>query len=112
MKLTRINKPLRSMQVRITLAGDLNSSLENYARYYEHVHGDAVDMRVLISEMLRAFLEADREFQSWSRARSNGVQRRSTPAALPSYHTEVTGMTGVLQHPRTCSAQRLARRNV
>jgi hypothetical protein len=31
MKLTRIAKPLRSVQVRVTLAGDLNSALESYA---------------------------------------------------------------------------------
>ena len=40
MKLTRIEKPLHSVQVRVTLAGDLNVALESYARYYEHVHGD------------------------------------------------------------------------
>jgi hypothetical protein len=68
MKLARIAKPLRSVQVRVMLAGDLNASLERYARYYEHVHGDAVDPRMLIPEILHAFLEADREFHSWSRS--------------------------------------------
>ena len=43
MKLARITKPLRSVQVRVMLAGDLNASLERYARYYEYVHGDPVD---------------------------------------------------------------------
>ena len=33
MKLARIAKPLRSLQVRVTLAGDLNAALERYARY-------------------------------------------------------------------------------
>jgi len=68
MKLTRIAKPLRSQQVRVTLAGDLNAALESYARYYEQVHGDAVDSKALIPEILSAFLEADREFQNWSRS--------------------------------------------
>jgi hypothetical protein len=45
MKLARITKPIRSLQVRVTLAGDLNAALESYARYYEHVHGDPVDSR-------------------------------------------------------------------
>ncbi len=40
MKLARIAKPLRSLQVRVTMAGDLNAALERYARYYKHVHGD------------------------------------------------------------------------
>jgi hypothetical protein len=63
MKLTRITKPLRSVQVRVTVAGELNAGLGNYARYYEHVHGDSVEPRALIPEMLRAFIEGDREFQ-------------------------------------------------
>lgn len=68
MKLARISKPLRSLQIRVMLSGDLNASIEHYAQYYEHVHGDSVDTRALIPEILRAFLDADREFQSWSRS--------------------------------------------
>jgi hypothetical protein len=76
MKLARIAKPLRSLQVRVTLAGDLNAALESYARYYEHVHGDAVDSKALIPEMLSAFLQADREFQIWSRSSGGSHHRR------------------------------------
>jgi hypothetical protein len=75
MKLARITKPLRSVQVRLMLAGDLNAKLDRYAQYYEHVHGDAVDPRALIPEVLRAFLDADREFQSWSRS----AEQSATP---------------------------------
>lgn len=77
MKLARITKPPRSVQVRVMLIGDLNASLERYARYYEHVHGDSVDTRALIPEILRAFLEADREFQLWSRSADKTEHRRS-----------------------------------
>jgi hypothetical protein len=79
MKLARITKPLRSEQVRVMLAGDLNASIERYARYYEHVQGDSVDTRALIPEILRVFLDADREFQSWSRAANNPQRRLSAP---------------------------------
>ena len=68
MKLARISKPLRSVQVRVSLAGDLNAELERYASYYDHVHGESVDSKALIPEILHAFLEADREFQMWSRS--------------------------------------------
>ena len=71
MKLARITKPLRSLQVRVMLAGDLSANLERYAHYYEHVHGEPVDTRALIPEIVRAFLDADREFQSWSRCGGN-----------------------------------------
>ena len=81
MKLARITKPLRSVQVRVMLAGDLNAILERYAQYYEHVHGESVDTRSLIAEILRAFLDVDREFQTWSRSTDN--QPRRVPA-LPS----------------------------
>jgi hypothetical protein len=33
MKLSRITKPPRSVQARVTLAGEVNAALENYARY-------------------------------------------------------------------------------
>ena len=82
MKLARITKPLRSVQVRVTLAGDQNASLERYAQYYEHVHGEPVDPRMLIPEILHAFLDADCEFQSWARsADGNQPQRAPAPAS-------------------------------
>ena len=59
------------------LGGDLNASLERYARYYEHLHGESVDARVLIPEIVRAFLDADREFQSWSRSGANSQPPRA-----------------------------------
>jgi hypothetical protein len=82
MKLARITKPLRSVQIRVMLAGDMNASLEHYARYYEHIHGEPVDSRVLILGILRAFLDADREFQSWSPSGvSDQARRISTPSS-------------------------------
>ena len=82
MKLARITKPLRSVQVHFMLPGDLNGTLERYARYYEHIHGEPVDTRALIPQILRAFLEADREFQSWSRSAERQPYR--IPAPSPS----------------------------
>jgi len=84
MKLARISKPLRSVQVRVMLTDELNARLERYARYYEHVHGEAVETRTLIPEVLRAFLDADREFQSWSRSAVKTIPRRITAPALSS----------------------------
>jgi len=82
MKLARIAKPLRSIQVRVTLAGDLNAALESYARYYQHVHGDSVDSKALIPEILTAFLQADREFQSWSRSSGSSHQRHPSSSLI------------------------------
>ena len=73
--------------MRVTVAGELNSALENYGRYYEHVHGDSVEPRALIPEMLRAFIDADREFQAWSRSRPN--RRPYGAGAAPLLETAV-----------------------
>jgi len=75
MKLSRIEKALRSVQVRVTLSGDLNAALEHYARYYEQVHGDQVEPKALIPEILHAFIDADREFQMWQRSADNRSHR-------------------------------------
>ena len=83
MKLSRIIKSLPSVQVRVTLSGELHAALENYASYYAHIHGDSVEGKALIPQMLRAFIEADREFQSWSHARSDGRQHRAASAPSP-----------------------------
>jgi hypothetical protein len=81
MKLARITKPLRSVQVRVMLTADLDASLDRYARYYEHVHGESVDTRTLVPEILRAFFDTDREFQSWSRSADSKPRREATPAS-------------------------------
>ena len=81
MKLARMTKPLRAVQVRVMLAGDLNVRLERYAQYYQHVHGDTVDTRALIPGILGAFLDADREFQSWARPAASQPRCVVNPAS-------------------------------
>jgi hypothetical protein len=66
---------------RVMLSGDLNASLERYAQYYEHVHGDAVDTRSLIPEIIRAFLDADREYQSWAHSAESQPRRVSASSS-------------------------------
>jgi hypothetical protein len=80
MKLARISKPHRSVAIRAVLSGELNARLERYAQYYEHVHGESVDTRSLIPEILRTFLDADREFLSWSRSADAPPRRSASPA--------------------------------
>ena len=63
------------------LAGDLNATLERYGQYYEHVHGESVDTRSLIAEILRAFLDVDREFQTWSRSADTQPRHVSAPSS-------------------------------
>jgi hypothetical protein len=54
------------------LAGDLNASLERYARYYEHVHGD--------SQLTRhSSLWMNDVYQSVYDPSESGVIRRAFP---------------------------------
>ena len=91
MKLSRITKPLRSVQVRVTVAGELNAALENYARYYEHVHGEPVEPKALISEILHAFIDADREFQVWQRSGGNRSHVHNADRSSPNGSTKAHG---------------------
>jgi len=81
MKLSRISKPLPSVPLRVVLTGELHARLEQYAQYYERVHGEAVDARSLIPEILLAFLDADREFLSWSRTADNAPRLVQKPSS-------------------------------
>ncbi len=67
MKLGPIAKPLPSVQLRLRLAGEFNVELSAYASYYQATHHDQVSAAALIPEMLRAFMESDREFKEWLR---------------------------------------------
>ena len=82
MKLARISKPLRSVQVRVMLAGDLNARLERYAqllraRPWRACGHSARSFR----RFFAPFVDADREFQSWSRSADSHPRRAATPAS-------------------------------
>ena len=93
MKLTRITKPLRSVQVRVILAGDLNANLERYAQYYEHVYGDSMDTR---GSFRRSFAPSSMLTVSSSRGHAplTGTNRDATrlrpqPTAAPRHRHDL-----------------------
>lgn len=73
MKLTKVETQLPSAQVNVTLSGKLKSELDRYAAYYKHVHGETIGIRKLIVEILRNFVDSDREFQAWGRRSSGSI---------------------------------------
>jgi hypothetical protein len=73
MRLSKVEKQLPSAQVNVTLPGKLKTDLDGYAAYYQHIHGDAIGIRRVIVEIVRNFVESDREFQSWLKRHSNIV---------------------------------------
>ena len=87
MKLKRVRR-LTPATLKGRVPGDLHETLAAYAGYYREVHGEAIDLWPLLVQMLRAFMDADREFLAWRRnagrdadgasARSgNGTGRKS-----------------------------------
>jgi hypothetical protein len=73
MKLNKIEKQLPTEQVKINLPGKLKVDLDSYGAYYEHSHGEAINIRTLIVEIVRDFVQSDREFQAWTKRHSNGA---------------------------------------
>ncbi len=85
MRLSKVEKQLPSAQVNVTLPGKLKLELDGYAAYYNHIHGEAIGIRRIIVEIVRNFVESDREFQVWLKRHSNGVGDANggpTPALL------------------------------
>ena len=61
----------------LRVPGDLHEVLVGYADYYRAVHGDPIEVWPLVVQMLRTFMDDDREFQAWRRNASGatvGVQ--------------------------------------
>jgi hypothetical protein len=83
MRLNKVEQQLKSAQVNITLPGRLKAELDRYAAYYQHIHGDAIGIRRIIVEIVRNFVESDREFQTWLKRRSNGVGDTNGSPAHP-----------------------------
>ena len=83
MRLNKVEKQLPSAQVNVTLPGKLKAELDGYATYYQHIHGDPIGIRRIIVEIVRNFVEADREFQSWLKRHSNSVADMNGGPAHP-----------------------------
>ena len=57
MRLQRIRTALPPARVRVTLPGDLKSTLEAYAAYYHEQYGDVVGLEALVPQILTTFVE-------------------------------------------------------
>ena len=66
MKLKRI-RTLPHVKLVGRMPGDLHETLVGYAEYYRAVHGEAIEVWPLVVQMLRTFVDDDREFQAWRR---------------------------------------------
>ena len=66
MKLKRV-RTLPHVKLAGRLSGDLHEALVGYAEYYRAVHGESIEVWPLVVQILRTFIDDDREFQAWRR---------------------------------------------
>ena len=70
MKLRLKDKDLPPVQLRLTLPGSLKASLDEYVGYlHDSLHRET-DAKEVAIEMLKHFVESDRDFRVWRSRRS------------------------------------------
>lgn len=78
MKLRLKDKDLPPVQLRLTLPGSLKASLDEYLFYLRETSRREAELKEVALEMLRQFVETDRDFRTWRKGRAGaevlGVQ--------------------------------------
>ena len=78
MKLRLKDKEQPPAQLRLTLPGNLKASLDEYLLYLRDTSHREAELKEVALEMLRQFVETDRDFRMWRKQRAGtevcGVQ--------------------------------------
>ncbi len=69
MKLKLKDKELPQAQLRLTLPGNLKASLDEYLVYLGDTSHREAELKEVALEMLRQFVETDRDFRTWRKER-------------------------------------------
>ncbi len=75
MKLRLKDKDLPPVQLRLTLPGSLKASLDEYVGYLRDSLHRETDAKEVAIEMLKHFVESDRDFRGWRSKREGGAER-------------------------------------
>ena len=75
MKLRLKDKDLPTVQLRLTLPGTLKASLDEYVAYLHAKLERETDCKEVAIEMLKHFVESDRDFRVWRSRQREGVER-------------------------------------
>jgi hypothetical protein len=57
------------LELKLKLKGPLSRDLQHYRDAYQAEHGEAVELEILVAHMLGAYIERDKSFQTWLKAR-------------------------------------------
>ena len=83
MKLRLKDKELPPAQLRLTLPGNLKASLDEYLLYLRETSHREAELKEVAREMLRQFVETDRDFRVWRKQRAG--------TEVPAVHGGVMG---------------------
>ncbi len=70
MKLKLKDKELPPAQLRLTLPGNLKASLDEYLLFLRDSSHREAELKEVALEMLRQFVETDRDFRTWRKGRA------------------------------------------
>ena len=74
-------KPVRTypaVVIKGRVPGDLHTALTAYTTYYREATKQAIELWPLVLQILRQFVETDRDFQLWRRRTDQGPGSAST----------------------------------
>ena len=74
-------KPVRAypaVVIKGRVPGDLHTALTAYTTYYGETTKQAIELWPLVLQILRQFVETDRDFQLWRRRTDQGPDSAST----------------------------------
>jgi hypothetical protein len=74
MKLRLKGKELPPVQLRLTLPGSLKESLDEYVAYLHDQLQRETDCKEVAIEMLKHFVESDRDFRGWRSRQAEGAE--------------------------------------
>jgi hypothetical protein len=75
MKLRLKDKDLPPVQLRLTLPGSLKASLDEYVGYLHDTMRRETDCKEVAIEMLKHFVESDRDFRVWRSRQAEGAEK-------------------------------------
>ena len=70
MKLKLKDKELPPAQLRLTLPGNFKALMDEYLVYLRDTSHREAELKEVALEMLRQFVETDRDFKAWRRERA------------------------------------------
>ena len=91
MKLKLKDKELPQAQLRLTLPGNLKASLDEYLLYLRDTSHREADLKEIALEMLRQFVETDRDFKMWRRERAGAAMSGVEAGVLVERQNGVVG---------------------